>query len=174
MTSIGSMIADAAAMGPRYARRLAVGIPADRFARFAAPAGETIQANHPAFILGHLSLYPLKVVELLGGDISKVTPPSNYESLFSKDAKCQDDPDGAVYPDGASITAFFEQSYAAAIEALRGASDSQLSAPNPVDSPMKEIFPTLGSMLTFYLTGHVMLHMGQLSTWRRMEKLPPA
>ncbi len=65
---LGNTIADAAAMGPRYAKRLVHGIPSKRFARFAAPAGECIVANHPAFIMGHLCLYPIKVVELLGGD----------------------------------------------------------------------------------------------------------
>lgn len=174
MAAIGSMIADTAAMGPRYAKRLVTGIPDERFARFASPVGEVIEANHPAFILGHLSLYPLKVLELLGGDCSQVTPPDDFERLFSKDAKCQDDVDGSLYPQAASIVGFFEQSYEAALNALRAASDDQLTVANPVDTPMKQVLPTLGSMLAFYMTGHVMVHLGQLSTWRRMEKLPPA
>ncbi len=81
---------------------------------------------------------------------------------------------GTIYPPAAEVLDFFHRSYETALQALREASDEQLSAPNPIDSPMKEILPTLGGMLAFYVTGHLMTHLGQLSTWRRMEKLPPA
>lgn len=174
MTSYGNMIADASTVGLRYAQRLLKGIPPERFARFATPGGETIAANHPAFIVGHLCLYPAKVVQLLDYPSSDAQPPADYERLFSKDAQCQDDRDGSIYPAADALTAAFERSYAAALTALRAASDAQLSAENPVDTPMKQVCPTLGAMLTFYVTGHVTTHLGQLSTWRRMEGLPPA
>jgi hypothetical protein len=173
-TSIGTTIANAASMGPRYAQRLLGGVSSERFARFAAPGGETVQANHPAFVLGHLCLYPVKVVSLLGGDTSRVAPPASFEAAFSKEATCQDDASGEHYPSQAEVVDFFMASYAAAIEAVRNATDETLQAPNPVDTPLKDVLPTLGSMLAFYLTSHVMMHLGQLSTWRRMEKLPPA
>ncbi len=170
----GKMIADAASMGPRYANRLLDGIPADRFARLATPGNQTIQANHPAFILGHLGLYPVKVLQLLGLDTAPVEPRESYTRLFSKDATCQDDPGGEIYPAADEIIDFFNKSYQAAVDAMRDASDEQLAAENPVDTPMKSILPTLGAMLAFYLNGHVMVHLGQLSTWRRMQGLPPA
>jgi hypothetical protein len=161
-------------MGPRYAKRLLTGIPEHRCSRLSAPGGTTIQANHPTFILGHLALYPIKVLQHLGLEDETATPPENYEKLFSKTATCQDDPDGRIYPPISEIVPLFERSYASAIEAIRRTNNEQLNAPNPVDTPMKEICPTLGSLLAFYLTGHVMTHLGQLSTWRRMEGLPPA
>ena len=170
----GAMVADAARMGPRYAKRLLEGIPDERFARFSTPGGQTVTANHPAFVLGHLCLYPVKVLELLGMDPARAKPPENYEDLFSKNATCQDDPDGTLYPSREELVAVFEQTYASAIDALAAASEEQLNSENPVGPPMSDVFPTLGGMLTFYLTGHVMTHMGQLSTWRRMEGLPPA
>ena len=174
MGTLGPTIANAASMGPRYAQRLLTGITAERFARCAAPGGEMIMANHPAFVIGHLCLYPTKVVSLLGGDTAAVTPPAAFDTAFSKEASCQDDPDGSHYPSQQEVVDFFTASYAAAIEAVRNASDETLAAPNPVDTPLKDVLPTLGSMLAFYLTSHVMMHLGQLSTWRRMEKLPPA
>jgi hypothetical protein len=174
MGQIGSTIADAALMGPRYAARLASAIPSDRFARLSSPGQQIVDANHPAFALGHLCLYPIKVLQLLGLDTAEVTPPEGYEKLFSKDAQCVDDPKGDLYPSRDEIIGFFESSYAIAIEAVRNAEDAQLAAENPVDSPMKQILPSLGSMLAFYLTGHVMIHLGQLSTWRRMEGMPAA
>lgn len=174
MSMSGSMIADAAAMGPRYAKRLLTGIPTHRFARMSSPGGKTVESNHPAFILGHLCLYPAKVLELLAQDDSSAQPPAHYEQLFSKNASCQDDPDGTIYPAAGEMIECFERTYAAAIDALRKATEEQLAAANPVDTPIKEILPTVGGLLAFYMTGHVMSHLGQLSTWRRMEGLPPA
>lgn len=174
MASCGMTIAETASMGPRYAKRLVDGIPTDRFARLSSPGGHVVQANHPAFVLGHLCLYPVKVLEHLGVDSTAVKPPAGFEELFSKNATCQDDPNGSLYPPADQLMSFFDESYAAAIEAIRQAPDELLSAPNPVDTPMKTVCTTLGSLLAFYLTGHVMTHLGQLSTWRRMEGLPPA
>lgn len=174
MHTIGPTIADSAEMGPKYAARLLKDIPAERFARMAAPGGTTVDANHPAFILGHLCLYPVKVLELLGLDTTPAVPPPGFDDVFSKNAKCTDDETGTLYPAHEAIVAFFETSYAAALAALRSASDEQLLAENPVDTPMKQVCPTLGSLLAFYMNGHVMTHLGQLSTWRRMEAMPPA
>lgn len=174
MSAIGKMTAQTARMGMRYAKRLTVGIDPKRACCFAQAGGESVKANHPAFILGHLCLYPLKVVEHLGGDVSAVTPPAGYEALFSKTAQCQDDPTATLYPPFDEICRFFEMSYDIALDAIQNATDEELLAPNPVDTPMRDLLPTLGSMLSFYLNGHVMTHLGQLSTWRRIEGLPPA
>lgn len=174
MGQFGAMIADAANVSQRYAKRLLVGIPVDRFARFAAPGKQMIESNHPAFILGHLSLYPFNVVRLLGLDTTAVQPSDRFTALFSKEAKCQDDAHGIIYPSMQEVSEVFFQTYEIALNGMRDATDSQLAVDNPVDTPLKQVCPTLGSMLAFYLTGHVAMHLGQLSTWRRMEGMPPA
>ena len=174
MGQVGALIADAATVGMRHAKRILESIPAERFARMASPGGQLVHANHPAFNVGHLTLYPVKVLELLGVDSAPATPPTNYPALFSKDAQCIDDSDGTIYPAKAELLDVMFRSYDAALAALRSCDDAQLLAPNPVDTPIKGICPTLGSMLAFYVTGHVMGHLGQLSTWRRMEGLAPA
>lgn len=173
MGQFGKMIGNTAAMGLRYADRLLKDIPEDRFARMSAPGGQPIIANHPAFILGHLCLYPEKVASLLSSDTPAALPPAEFEGLFSKTATCTDDVDGSLYPAPKLICSVFETTYAAAIECISQADDGLLLTDNPVDSPMKHVLPTLGSMLNFYLGSHVMIHLGQLSTWRRMEGLPP-
>ncbi|MGN6136842.1 MAG: DinB family protein [Aureliella sp.] len=174
MGKIGAMIADASTVGLRYAKRLVESIPAERFARLAAPGGQPVQSNHPAFNIGHLTLYPLRVVELLGADTSAAAAPANFTVAFSKEAQCADDPDGTLYPSKQELLEVFQRTYDAALEALRSCDDELLLAPNPVDTPMKNVCPTLGSMLAFYMTGHVTSHLGQISTWRRMEGLPAA
>ena len=174
MGQVGGMLADAAGVGMRYARRLLDSIPADRFARTAAPGGTLIPANHPAFNIGHLTCYPSKIAELLGADPTAATPPANFVALFAKDNQCVDDPTGTIYPGKEEILAVFTRTYEAAFKALRECDDQLLLDPNPVDSPLKNICPTLGSMLAFYAIGHVTSHLGQVSTWRRMEGLPAA
>lgn len=173
MGQIGNMIADAAGVGLRYAKRLMDGVPAERFGCTACPGGSAVHSNTPAFAVGHLCLYPVKVAELLGQDTEAASAPDHYGPLFSKEAQCQDDSAGKLYPPKHELVEVFQRTYAAALAALRAADDAQLLAPNPVDSPLQKVCPTLGSMLAFYMTGHVMGHLGQISTWRRMEGLPP-
>ena len=90
------------------------------------------------------------------------------------DAVCQDDPDGKIYPEMDEITGFFFEAYRAAVDQLRKADDQVLGLPNPSAGRMAQMFPTVGSMLAFYSGGHLMMHMGQMSAWRRMMGLGPA
>ncbi|TWU16483.1 DinB family protein [Allorhodopirellula heiligendammensis] len=170
---IGSMIADSATMGMGYAERLLQGIPASQFGRFAEVNGQTIHSNHPAFIIGHLSLYPSRVVAELGGNAEAINPSSQYESLFSPSASCVDDPDATIYPAMDEITEKFFTAQRAAIETLRASDDSLFPAETPLER-MRAKFPTIGSLHAFYLGGHVMMHLGQLSAWRRAMGMDPA
>ena len=72
------------------------------------------------------------------------------------------------------MTDLFFKGYRAALEALKVTPDEVFQRPNPLGGAMAEKFPTLGSMHTFYVGGHIMIHMGQMSAWRRMEGLGPA
>lgn len=163
---IGSMIADSAKLSLGYAEKLVAGIPADKFARFADLGGQTIESNHPAFVLGHLSIYPSRIVADLGGDASSIAPSEKYEALFSPSATCLDDPGAKLYPAMDDIKEKFFAAHQAAIEALLAAEDGKFAAENP-NEQMRAKFGTKGSMHAFYLGGHVMIHMGQISAWRR-------
>ncbi|MCC6507974.1 MAG: DinB family protein [Pirellulaceae bacterium] len=174
MGQIGAMLADAGTVGMRYAKRLLDSIPSEQFARTASPGGQLVPSNHPAFNVGHLCLYPVKIAELLGRNTDAASAPASYATLFSKDAQCADDPDGSKYPTKDELLQVFQRTYESAFEALRQCDDQQLLAANPVDSPLRNICPTLGSMLAFYAIGHVTSHLGQISTWRRMQGLPAA
>ena len=167
------MIAASADLGLVYAERMLTDIQAEQFARFANVDGQVIQSNHPAFIFGHLSLYSSRVVAQLGGDATEYEPSEAYVKVFSKDAKCEDDPDGTIYPPMDEVVSFCLAGYRAASEALKAADDSLFHAENP-NEVMRPRFPTLGAMLGFYVGGHFMVHMGQLSAWRRMCGMGPA
>ena len=172
--SLGTTIADSLQLSLSYADRLLTDVTDGQFARFAVVAGQSVVSNHPAFVLGHLSLYGSRIVSDLGGDTSQIDPPANFQDVFSKDATCQDDPDGTIYPPMDEIVAVFKTGYQAALEELRKTPDAEFQRPNPNEGRIAELFPTLGSMHNFYCGGHLMMHLGQMSAWRRMQGLKPA
>jgi hypothetical protein len=173
MPTTGPMIAASARLGLGYAERLLKDVPPEQFARFARIGETVIESNHPAFIYGHLSLYAPRIIEQLGGDPGAIMPPSNFESLFSQAATCVDDPDGSIYPPMAEVTSILLDGYRAVVDALEQADDAAFTAENPIER-MRDKFPTKGAMHAFYVGGHFMLHMGQMSAWRRAIGLGPA
>ncbi|MEM9828716.1 MAG: DinB family protein, partial [Planctomycetota bacterium] len=110
----GKMIAASARLALGYVDRLTADIPAESFGRLARCGDQLIQANHPAFIFGHLALYPSRVVADLGGDATAVSPSQAYNELFSPQAQCLDDPDGTLYPSKDELLAKTHAAYAAA------------------------------------------------------------
>ena len=173
MSNIGPIIAASARLGLGYAERLLTDVKADQFARFAKIGDTTIESNHGAFIYGHLSLYACRVIDGVGSDASRYQPSAAFLELFSKDAKCVDDPDGSIYPAMDEITSALLDSYRAAAEALENADDAVFLTENPNEA-MRGKFPTTGAMHAFYVGGHFMLHMGQMSAWRRALGMGPA
>lgn len=171
--SIGPMIAASANVGLSYAERLISGVTPEQFARFATLGDAVIESNHAAFNYGHLSLYACRIIEAVGGDAKLYEPSIEFSKVFSKDAKCVDDPDGTIYPSMESIVEALVTGYKAAAEALAAAHDDVFRRPNPNEA-MLERFPTNGAMLGFYVGGHFMMHMGQTSAWRRAMGLGPA
>jgi len=167
------MIADSARLGLAYADRLLQGISPDQFPRLPHPGGQVVETNHPAFVFGHLSLYPSRILSDLGVDASSIAPTETELELFSKDAKCLDDPEFTIYPSMTDITQRFFAAYGSAVEALERTDDAVLADENDNEG-MRAKFATKGSMHAFYLGGHLMVHLGQLSAWRRAFGLGPA
>ncbi|EMI51785.1 hypothetical protein RSSM_06762 [Rhodopirellula sallentina SM41] len=170
---IGSIIADSARMSVGYAERLLKDVTASQFARFAEVGGQQIVSNHPAFILGHLSLYPCRVVSEVGGDATSIQPSSKFEALFAPSATCLDDPEGTLYPSMEEITGKFFAAHEYAIEVLMATEDAAFGAENTHER-LRAKFATVGSAHAFYLGGHAMLHIGQFSAWRRAMGLGAA
>lgn len=168
-----SIIADSAELSLGYGKRLLTAVSDTDFACFAKPGGQTVNSNHPAFIYGHLSLYPSRVIKELGHDASSYEPTEQYNELFNASAKCQDDPQRMIYPSMDEIVERFMRSYEAAIAAVRETGDEIFHSENP-NEKMRSKFGTRGAMHGFYLGGHVMMHMGQMSAWRRMMNLGAA
>lgn len=170
--SLGNIIADSLQLSLNYGERLLKDVTPSQFARFAAPGGQIVESNHGAFIYGHLSLYGPRILTQLGHAAPVV--PAGFEAAFSKDAKCADDPTGTIYPAMGVVTQFFFDGYKAAAAVLRETPDAALQQPNPIEGRMTDLFPTLGSLQAFYCGGHLMMHLGQMSAWRRMAGLGAA
>ena len=142
-------------------------VKAETFARKPNFGGTVIDTNHPAFVYGHLSTYPSKWLSFLGLDGAVAAVPGTYDELFLAGKPCHDDPAGTIYPPMQEITERFFTVHKAAVDLIAKVDDAKLHAPNPREGRMKEMFPTTGGMVIFYMTSHMMLHLGQVSAWRR-------
>ena len=174
MTSIADTIAANARLTLAFAEAIAKDIPADRFGRFSTSAsGEPVNSNHPAFVYGHLCLYPGRCAEMLGAADSELKASDAYEALFAPNVECRDDTDGSIYPSKDELVSKFMQGQASAIELILNASDAKLLEDTPVER-YRERFPYVGSVVAFLTSGHAMMHLGQVSAWRRFEGLGSA
>lgn len=172
MGQYADMLAVSAKRTRGYAEKLLQGIEPSMAAR--KPKGEgnrTIDANHPAFVFGHLGLYPARVVQMLGENSDALKAPEAWEALFKAGAPCLDDGEAKAYPPLPALAEQFFRATDGAIAVLERLPDERLLAPMP-DERWRASFPTVGSMALFLLNNHAMMHLGQVSTWRRCMGLP--
>ena len=113
------------------------------------------------------TLFPYTTLFRSGMDGSAIAPPESYLELFENGKVCRDDIDGTIYPDREEIVDLFTRAHRAAIDAVAAMSDDQLKAKHGIEGRMAGIFPTVGHVASFLLVGHTMMHLGQMSTWRR-------
>ncbi len=172
MGSMGETIATAGKRARGFAERALAGIRPEQFARKPLIGGVTIDTNHPAFIYGHLSLYPARIMAGLGVDPVPVATPPGWMDLFKAGCPCRDDPEGRIYPPMPEVTQAFLKSYDAALAAVAKADDAVLARPLP-DENYRQHFPTIGVATLVYCCSHVAMHMGQVSAWRRCMGLGP-
>ncbi len=174
MNQAADTINGTAARGIGLAGMLIQGITPEMFARLPVQDGAAVQTNHPAFVFGHLSLYPSRIFILGGLDPSEVALSDEYEELFKIGAECVDDPDATIYPAMDEIIKNFQKGYGAALQLVASWDNEALAGPHQGGESYKKIFPTLGIAANFLLTSHVMMHLGQVSAWRRFMGLGSA
>jgi hypothetical protein len=145
-----------------YCRSLVAEVPDERMTEQPLPG-----VNHPAWVLGHLAVVADGAMEKLGG---KKTLPTTWPALFASGSKPS--ATRSLYPSREELLRALEERYENLRQRAATASPEQLS--QPTTSPRaKETLPTFKEFLAFLLTGHVGVHAGQLSSWRRMIGLPP-
>ena len=167
MGRFADTITRGARMSVWLAEQMLKDVKPEFFARKPSFGSRVIETNHGAFIYGHLALYPAKWMAIVGLDGSPAAAPAGYDDLFGAGKECKDDPAGTIYPPMREITDAFFKAHKIAIETVPSVADDVLARPNPREGRIKENFPTVGGMLMFYMTNHMMLHIGQMSAWRR-------
>jgi len=173
MGQVGNMIANTGKATLWYAERLLTGIDASDFGRLPTGASGVIETNHPAFIIGHLSIYPAWLLEALGVEPGAAAVPASYRDLFGQQATCRPDPEGRVYPGRDELVQVFLESSGHLFGVLVQTDDAAFTKENPHEK-MRDFFPTVGDLVDFIAGAHAMGHLGQLSAWRRCMGLGAA
>lgn len=172
MGQVASLILSSAKLTSSFADGMLKDVKPSQFARLATQDGKPVQSNHPAWVFGHLSTYPMKITTMLG--VTPIVNPPKFDDLFKNGTPCLDDPQGTIYPSMDAIIKHYTAAYDAAMAAVAAASDAAFAKPNPAEGRMKELFPTIGDVINFLLSGHQMSHLGQVSAWRRFMGLGSA
>jgi DinB superfamily len=145
-----------------YCRMLVGDIADERLAEQPLPG-----VNHPAWILGHLAISADRGCSLL--DAPKQLPAS-WPLLFGSGSGLS--ATRIDYPSKDELLRAVEQGFERLRQTIATATPEKFAklATNP---PTKEALPTIKDGIAFLLTGHLGIHLGQLSTWRRMIGLLP-
>jgi hypothetical protein len=142
-----------------YGQMLVADIPAEKFAHQPHP-----QMNHPAFCMGHLAIYPDNALKLVGRE-DLARPEPIFDELFAAGVECVADPAGCPSKD--VIVDRYVERHEALAAALEEVGDAVLLQENPAEGRFKAMCPTIGAALNFYANNHHMMHLGQVSAWRR-------
>lgn len=121
--------------------------------------------NHPAWLLGHVSIYNGVIAALLKGE-GFADP---WAEPCGKNSTPTDD--RSAYPSKEAIVERFTAGVDAASEAIAGAPAEAWGAAMTHPTWGKQ-FATVAPAVTFLATTHLSLHAGQLSGWRRAAGLP--
>ena len=124
--------------------------------------------NHPAWSLGHLVMVSDWLARLLGLE-SEVA--DGWAPVFATGGIPSNDV--SRYPSKEELLEALEAQHARSTAAIEATDPAWFDTPNP-DEKRRKRFPTLGDQAVFLMTGHEMLHLGQVAAWRRAMGLPPA
>lgn len=145
-----------------YASRLLEGISDEQSVQQPA-AG----VNHPRWIIGHLAATADRVTGhwALGRDLRF---DKDYFAFFGAGSEPKGDSD--AYPPLAELLEYLTERHAAVAEALKSADESVMERAMKPEVPegFRQRFPTVGHTLIYTMVGHEQMHLGQLSTWRRV------
>ena len=123
--------------------------------------------NHPAWILGHLAYSGDGAVGVLGGQKLLAGDWTKKFGAGSKPSSLR-----AEYPSKAELLQILQERFATARDLAAAASPEKVALPNP-NARLKDKLPTVRDAVAFLMSGHLALHLGQLSTWRRLIGIAP-
>jgi len=145
----------------RYAQALVADLSDEQFVL--RPGGNM---NHPAWILGHVSLYHPITVQLLAGE--PIDDPK-HNRLFGFAGQGPLD-DVKAYGSKQAVVTQFEEGHERVAQALLAATPRALQQ-TPSLERWAKMYPTVEFMLPDLLLFHEGMHIGQISIWRRAAAL---
>lgn len=117
--------------------------------------------NHPAWILGHVAI-GFDFVAMLAGQ--EMMTDDKWMATFGPGSTPLDKREN--YPSKAELLKKFDDVHSNTVEIIKGLSDELLAEPNETPFFQKQL-PTKGDLILHLITTHALLHLGQLSAWRR-------
>jgi DinB superfamily len=144
-----------------YLRRLIADVPDDQLT--CQPGGV---ANHPAWVIGHLTYSCQAIGEELG-----LAPwlPADWASRFGTRSVPVET--RATYPPKGELLAALADGQQRVEEGLVTLGEEGIRRPLP-DVRYRTTFPTIGDAALHVLTAHAAVHVGQVSAWRRAAGFP--
>ncbi len=143
-----------------YGRKLIADLTQAQMIVQPAPA-----TNHPAWVMSHLIAYHGVLLALL----QEKTPDDPLNHRFGM--KSKPEADASLYAGKDELLAAWVKNHEDIATALAGADESLFDQPMPIERWRKP-FPKIGSVLAYVMIAHEGIHLGQLSTWRRVQGLP--
>ena len=120
--------------------------------------------NHPAWILGHLTIAFDRHGEHVGLDREH----PEWDAMFGMGS--QPESDSGSYPAKEELLTTWKTAGRRFAAGVLTAEPQALAT--PTEGPLGEAFPTTADFLTFSLTSHTAIHLGQLSAWRKATGRP--
>jgi hypothetical protein len=157
-----AVMADLYAKNLDYAHKLTDELPAEKWAVQPAPG-----MNHAAWVIGHLARTSDFAATLI--DQQPAVLPENWTTVFGPVSTPS--ADASIYPDGKALLDALDSAHQRLAGALQKQDLGILDQPPSVER-LKSRFPTLRLFVTHVMLTHEMLHLGQLSAWRRVQGLP--
>lgn len=130
------------------------------------PEGQReLPVNHPAWTFCHLNIY-LPVIE---GVIKGETFEDTKEHRFGMQS--QPEADASLYPSRDEILKVWSEGHDSVCQLLANSTDAIFEQPIVLER-WAAIMPNAGIALPYLMLNHENMHLGQVSTWRRVLGLP--
>jgi len=121
--------------------------------------------NHPAWVFGHIGIYPPVLAAVLKGEPFEDPIRHRYGRESKPEA------DAAAYPAKAALMAGYLAGHDELARVLGAADPAVLSRPIPL-ARWKDRFPFIADAIIHLMIDHESGHLGQLSAWRRAGGRP--
>ncbi len=149
-----------------FAQKLLADLSPEQMAARCVPENlsKGLLPNHPAWVLSHLSIYHPVIVAALT-DQPFADPKDNPFGMNSKPVL-----DASVYLPKDKLIAQYVQGHEQVRAVMKGLDPKRLEAP-PVLERWRPRFANQGIWLNYLMVYHESFHLGQISTWRRVQGL---